>query len=80
MLLFPLNSQESKFGPASHLLEQKVNLQGDLTAELCFIVNWQISAWTENKGWKDNKHTNKSGLYKSGQFREPAGLMASLQF
>ena len=44
MLLFPLNSQETKFGPASDLLEQKVNLQADLTAELCFIVNWQISA------------------------------------
>ena len=44
MLLFPLNSQESKFGPASDLLELKANLQGDLTTEVCFIVNWQISA------------------------------------
>lgn len=80
MLLFLLNSQESKFGPASDLLEQKANLQGDLTTEVCFIVNWQISAWTENEGWKDNKHTNTSGLYKSSQFREPAGLMTSFQF
>ena len=39
MVLFPPNSQEGKFGPASDLLEQKANLQGDLTAELCLIVN-----------------------------------------
>lgn len=35
----PTQLTESKFGPASHLLQQQANLQDDLTAELCFIIS-----------------------------------------
>lgn len=71
---------ENKSEPASDLLEQRVNLQDDLTAELCFIISRQTSARTESKGWKDNKNTNKPGLCKSSQWGEPVGLMMRFQF
>lgn len=55
----PPNSQQVKSGPASDLLEQKAHLQDDLTAEPCFIVNWQISAGLRTKVGKTKIQTSQ---------------------